>query len=129
MPKVKQVDFNLNAILTEIIGADEDLHREIMSNFIEGQPYEFKVIPVTKDILYVKKGNYVTFRVDALGKGLLYQWYYKAPDKDWVKLSGGNVKNFYRQMTSSWGGWKVRCTVRDKFGNVGYSNVITINLI
>lgn len=129
MPKVKQVDFDLNTINNELTGESSDLPREMMGNLIEGQPYQFKITtlyPTTKEY---KKNDYYNFRIDVVGKGLKYVWG-QILNKEFRSFALQSYSNsYYRQLSAVFDGMKVVCQVTDKYGTVKYSNEIRMKMI
>lgn len=127
MPKVKQADFDLNAILTELIGTDEDLHREIMNNLIEGNPYVFKI---TKQPKGWKIGPNDTkwLRTDAVGLGLNYQWQWSSDGINFTNstMKESKLKEFPLRYVSVSRDYYERCKITDRYGNVLYTDVIII---
>lgn len=134
MPKVKQVNFDLNAINNELTGESSDLHREIMDNLIE----EVKsTTPVPLRILNQPKAYNgplnvtATFRVDAIGVNLTYRWQYSSNVKPraWNNLANANNYIYTRNIQSNFNKSWIRCIVTDKYGNTKITNPIQVNVV
>ena len=59
----------------------------------------------------VSNGNKVTFRVEATGKNLKYQWFCKKGSGSWEKVSGGTKAKLTVTVKENMDGWKYRCRV------------------
>ena len=77
---------------------------------ITGQPQDTELAP----------GEQTTFAVEAVGKELIYQWYYKRPEGSWKKVTvaGYNTASLVITANTKNDGTKYRCRVTDGLGNV-----------
>ena len=77
---------------------------------ITGQPQDAELAP----------GEQTTFAVEAVGKELIYQWYYKRPEGSWKKVTvaGYNTASLVITANTKNDGTKYRCRITDGLGNV-----------
>jgi hypothetical protein len=64
----------------------------------------------------VKTGGTLSFSVDATGKGLTYEWYYRKKNAMWVKWSDQTKPCISITADKRWDGTEVLCFVRDSRG-------------
>ena len=77
----------------------------------------------------VKAGETFNVQVKAEGTGLKYQWQYcEAEGGAWKDFSYANGATLTKKMLVSWDGLKIRCYVRNEYGNIEKSNVVTLHL-
>ena len=74
-------------------------------------------------------GDTVSFRVEAEGPGLSYQWYFKKADSAvWSLWKGHDTAATSAVTNASWDGMQVRCKVSDIFENTLWSAPVTISI-
>ena len=74
-------------------------------------------------------GDNVTFRVNATGKSLSYQWYVKKSGaSDWTAWKGHTTASTSAVAGESWDGMQVRCEVTDSSGSTLRSNAVTVTM-
>ena len=77
-----------------------------------------------------KEGAAAAFAVNASGKGLQYQWYYKKSGATaWTLWSGHDTAVTSALVNTSWDGMKVYCKVTDVRGKSVNSNAAAITVI
>ena len=77
------------------------------------------------------KGKTATFKVVAKGTDLTYQWQYRTSAKGaWKKAAatGNKTATLKVPVTATKNGFQYRCVITDKYGNVMYSKVVTLNV-
>ena len=87
---------------------------------ITGQPQDF----------YGKEGSTVSLKVQAVGDGLTYQWWYKKADGTSFQkstLAAGKKATFTMAMQEKYDGWQYYCKVTDKYGRTAKSKTVTIH--
>ena len=74
-------------------------------------------------------GDTVTFSVNAVGEGLTYQWYYKDADDSSWKKSSSTKSTYTLEVKESRDNRKVKCRVKDAYGDSKDSNTakLTVN--
>lgn len=109
---------------------------------IVSDKYGFEVISETRNVnvfaltsqpadAVVTAGQTVNFDVDAIGKDLTYQWYYKRPNASWRKVT---VKGYNTSSLPITGGEKnngtsYRCVITDNMGNSITSSPAVITVV
>ena len=85
---------------------------------ITGQPQDAQI----------KLGEKTTFAVEAVGKELLYQWYYMRPEGSWKKatVAGYNTAALVITANNKNDGTKFRCRITDGVGNSLVSAAATL---
>ena len=85
---------------------------------ITGQPEDAELAP----------GEQTTFAVEAVGKDLVYQWYYMRPEGNWKKVTvaGCNTASLAITANTKNDGTKFRCRITDGLGNVLLSAAATL---
>lgn len=77
----------------------------------------------------VGKNEKAVVRVNAIGEGLRYKWYYSDDGGKTFKLTTSFTGNRYSiTMTQARAGRQVYCEITDAFGNVVKSNVVTLGM-
>lgn len=77
------------------------------------KPYIYKQ-PSNKT---AKVGKTVTFKIEASGGGLKYQWYYQKPNANkWSKVKNGTSNTLKIKVKKSLNGYKYRCVVSNAAG-------------
>ena len=78
----------------------------------------------------VKAGATAKFTVAATGKGLTYQWQYKAPSGSWKNVSSAAGKKAAYSLTAQkkHNGYQYRCKITDSAGNVLYSKTVKLTV-
>jgi len=77
-----------------------------------------------------KFGN-VTFSTAAVGSGLTYQWYWrKNASSQWsvTGFAGSKTAAMTVEAITARNGFQYRCEIKDKFGNVVYTDPATLNV-
>ena len=77
-------------------------------------------------------GNKITFRVEATGDGLTYQWWYKsAAASSFSKstLASGKKATYTMTMADRHEGWQYYCVVTDAYGQTVRSNTVTVHKV
>lgn len=75
-------------------------------------------------------GSVATFRVEAMGEGITYQWYYSpAGGKSWSKsgMTGSNTAALTVTMTAARVGQMYRCVLTDAQGNTVTTQAVSLN--
>ena len=89
------------------------------------------VFAITKEpeSMTAEAGTSVTFKVEATGEGLTYQWYYaKAGSKSFKALSGKTTEKYTLKLSETNAGRQVYCIVTDANGNTLQSKTVTASL-
>ena len=75
-----------------------------------------------------KAGTSMTWKIEAAGKNLKYQWQYNMGGTGWYNFGDGTGTSITRSIPESWNGWKIRCVVSDSTGakKISSESVITI---
>jgi len=87
-----------------------------------------KTQPVSKAVV---AGKTAKFTVSAVGKGLRYQWQYRASAKAAWKnttATGSKTKTLSVPAAAAKNGYQYRCRITDSTGNVLYSNTVTLKV-
>ena len=74
-------------------------------------------------------GDALSFKVEAIGNGLIYQWQYRSSASgNWsnTTLTGAKTDTLKVTATAARNGYQYRCKVTDASGNVVYSNAATL---
>ena len=87
------------------------------------------VITMQPENAAVNAGKAVTFRVEAKGGGLSYQWYYQKPGETvWTKVSRNGASAVYTfTPTAKHNGNKYRCEIKNAAGSVT-SDAVTLTV-
>ncbi len=72
-------------------------------------------------------GSKLSVSVSAVGDGLTYQWYYKAPGSSSYSKSSYTSSTYSIIMKADYSGRQMYCLVTDKYGNTAKSDVFTIS--
>ncbi|MBQ6832719.1 MAG: leucine-rich repeat protein [Oscillospiraceae bacterium] len=89
-----------------------------------------KVTAQPKDAV-LKAGGTASFAVTAKGTGVTFQWQYRASaDGQWKNspASGNQTATLSVPATKTRDGNQYRCVITDSYGNVIYSNVVTLTV-
>ena len=79
--------------------------------------------------LTVGAGKNVNFYVEAVGKELTYQWYYKKTGQTaWNKWNGKTTSSITVTSNSTWNGMLVHCVITDQNGYKLTSNDIKVKI-
>ena len=100
------------------------IYTEAVSLYVLG----IKTQPVNKT---VKVGATAKFTVTAVGKGVKYQWQYRATaDGKWssAKADGNKTRTLSVPGSTGRNGYQYRCKITDSFGNVTYSNIVKLTV-
>ncbi len=73
-------------------------------------------------------GKYVSVSVEAEGDGLTYQWWIKNPGDSAYTKSSIKTATYTTNMTAAKDGRILRCVIKDKYGNLVRSDIVTINV-
>ena len=85
------------------------------------------IVTQPKNTTALKAGDTITFKIDATGNGLKYEWYIKDVGGDWKKT--GAVTNQYDiNLTTARNGRQVFCKVIDSSGKFVRSNIAVGNI-
>ena len=77
----------------------------------------------------VDSGAKATVKVEALGEGLTYTWYYSTNGgASFTKTTSFTGNSYYLTMNASRSGRKVYCVVKDKYGNEARTNTVTLSM-
>ena len=77
----------------------------------------------------VNPGQTAYFRVEAKGKGLKYQWYYrKSSSRFWIRWKGHTSPEVSAVANVSWRQMHVFCFVTDKYGNTASSGAASVRV-
>ena len=77
----------------------------------------------------VAKGANAKVTLKAVGDGLTYKWYFKAPGADKFSLTTTFKGNSYSaEMSAARNGRQVYCVVTDKYGHSVKSNTVTLSM-
>ena len=101
----------------------------IYSNAVTLNVLGIKTQPVS---VATKSGNTATFKVAATGKGITYQWQWRAnSSSSWANttVSGNKTATISMPATTTRDGYQYRCKITDSAGNVIYSNAVTLNVL
>lgn len=78
----------------------------------------------------VAEGEKATVTVQAQGKGLTYQWYFKDAGSASFRLTTSYTGNSYSiSMTEARSGRQIYCVITDAYGNSVTSNTVTLSMI
>lgn len=100
------------------------IYTEAVSLYVLG----IKTQPVNKT---VKVGATAKFTVAAVGKGVKYQWQYRATsDGKWssAKADGNKTRSMSVPASAGRNGYQYRCKITDAAGNVIYSNIVKLTV-
>ena len=88
---------------------------------IKGQPQDAQL----------EMGEKTTFAVEAVGRELVYQWYYMRPEGSWKKVTvaGYNTAALVITANNKNDGTKFRCRITDGLGNVLVSAAATLTQV
>ena len=101
------------------------------SSSVSSQPAESTSITITSHPanVTVKEGGKATFRVEAKGTGLKYQWYWrKAGYRKWMVWSGHTSSVMTETADASWDMMRVYCRISDASGSTVSSNSAVVRL-
>ncbi len=73
-------------------------------------------------------GEYVSVTVKAQGDGVTYQWWIKNPGDEAYTKSSITSDTYTTKMTAAKDGRILRCVIKDKYGNLVRSDIVTINM-
>ena len=110
--------------------AHDEIEYSIVDDYIKHFEYRPLIITKQPKSVTVTAGNKVTVSVEATGKDVAYQWYYKKQgDAGWIPLSGktGSSVSFTADM--KWNGRQLYCLVSSPDGQYLKSNTayLTVN--
>ena len=120
----KTADNNLPIISDSSLSSNEE---NVDSENIESS--ELKIISHPQDVT-TYANHKVSFSVEATGKDLKYQWYYKKKgDTHWSVWRTFYESTIEPPSNSSWNGLQVRCIVTDAYGNSETSKTAKVKLL
>ena len=95
--------------------------------------YYGTTVSITKQPVNItaEAGSQTKFNVEATGGGLIYQWYWrKNSSYEWgvCGFTGARTASMNVEAISARNGYQYRCVVKDKFGNVVESKVVTLTV-
>ncbi|MBQ5754831.1 MAG: hypothetical protein IIV90_04100, partial [Oscillospiraceae bacterium] len=71
--------------------------------------------------------THVSFRFNAFGKGLTFQWQWKSPSGSWTDSAYTGYEMKVAEVKSYHDGYQYRCKLTDANGNVTYTNAATLH--
>jgi len=80
----------------------------------------------TTGTIYTKIGSTASVTVTATGNGLKYRWYERDEGNKGFKLSSITTNTYSVRMTEAISGRQVYCEIEDLYGNVVYTNSVTL---
>ncbi len=112
-------------VITDIYG------RTVVTNTasvtIEKEITSITITKDTEDIIPTKVGQKCIFKIEAEGKGLTYNWYYKRPGDTVFYKAGSYTNEYVRTYTENIDGMQAYCVVKDVSGNIVVGRVATLS--